>query len=371
MKILFAGGGTGGHTFPIIAVARELKKIDPSINLYFIGPKKEVVPSDLEKEGIKVKRVSSGKIRRYGGLKPTLSNIIDLLIRIPLGTIQSFVYLFFISPDIVFSKGGYGAIPATIAARILQIPIFLHESDISPGVANRFLSKFALEIFTSFPKTEFFPQEKTILVGNPIREELFLPLKRGESNSIELKDTKPIILIMGGSQGSERINDLIIQILPKLLLNFQVIHQCGIANYDNILVETNFLIAEEQREDYHLFSFLDEKELQFVYRFVDIVVSRAGSGSIFEIAQAGKPSILIPLAESAQNHQAKNAHSYSDFGCSLVIEEGNLTPHFFFQKALALAKNPSVRKNMATQSSRFAKPRSAKIIAEYIIEFLK
>ncbi|MGB3988265.1 MAG: UDP-N-acetylglucosamine--N-acetylmuramyl-(pentapeptide) pyrophosphoryl-undecaprenol N-acetylglucosamine transferase [Minisyncoccales bacterium] len=371
MKILFTGGGTGGHTFPIIAVARELKKIDPSLDLYFIGPKKEVVPSDLEKEGIKVKKVLSGKIRRYKGFSSKISNFIDLFIKTPLGLIQSFFYIFFLSPDLVFSKGGYGAVPPTLAARILQVPIFLHESDIAPGVANQFLSRFALEVFTSFPKTEFFPPKKLILIGNPVRNELFLPLSKDEENCFDLKTEKPVLLILGGSQGSERINDLTLEILPGLLSNFEVIHQCGSLNYDNLLIESDFLIPEDLKDSYHLLPFLNEKELRCAYSISDIIVSRAGSGSIFEIAIAAKPSILIPLSESAQNHQSKNAHSYSDLGCALVIEEDNLTPHFFLQKVVALMKSPSARRNMINQASKFSKPRSAKIIAEYIVEFLR
>ncbi len=372
MKVLFAGGGTGGHTFPIIAVARELKRMDPSLDLYFIGPKRGVDPKLFEKEGIKVKTILSGKMRRYGGFGPTISNLVDILFRIPIGTIQSFIYLFVLSPDAIFSKGGYGAIPPTLAAKILQIPIFLHESDIAPGMANKFLSRFALEIFISFPKTEFFPVEKIILVGNPVREHLFNPPSKKEiADHIDLKGEKPVILIIGGSQGSERINDLILQILPQLLSTFEIIHQCGSANYKNISVESDFLIPEDLKESYHLFPFLDEDGLRSAYHSADIIVSRAGAGSIFEIAAVGRPSILIPLSESAQNHQAKNAQSYSDMGCTLVIEEENLTPHFFLQKIVALMKSPSVRQNMANQTARFSKPRSARIIAEYIIEFLK
>lgn len=372
MKVLFAGGGTGGHTFPIIAVARELKKMDSSLDLHFVGPKKEVVPDLFKKENIKVKRVHSGKMRRYGGFGPRLSNFIDIFFKIPFGTLQSFFYIFILSPDVIFSKGGYGAIPPTLAAKILQVPIFLHESDIAPGMANRFLSRFALEIFISFPKTEFFPVEKIILVGNPVREDLFVPPSRKEMlDCIKLKGEKPVIFILGGSQGSERINDLTLQILPRLLSNFEVIHQCGTANYDNISVESDFLITDEAKESYHLFPFLNENELRCAYHSADIVVSRAGSGSIFEIAAAGKPSILVPLSGSAQNHQSKNAQSYSDLGCAMVIEEENLTPHFFLQKTVALMKSPSVRRNMSNQTGKFAKPRSAKIIAEYIIEFLK
>ncbi len=372
MKILFAGGGTGGHTYPILAIARQLKKIEPSIDLYFMGPKSESVPEIFKSENIKIKKISSGKMRRYGGIGPSMSNFIDIFFKIPLGIIQSFFYIFFLSPDLILSKGGYGAIPPTIAARLLRVPIFLHESDIAPGLANRFLSKFALEIFISFPNTEFFPVEKIILVGNPVRNTISVPPSLEEIiKNLELKGGKPVISIMGGSQGSERVNDLILQILPQLLSKFEIIHQCGEKNYKNLSVESDFLVPKEMKDYYHLFPFLNETQLRCAYHASEIIISRSGSGSIFEIAAVKKPSIMIPLSESAQNHQSKNAHSYSDFGCALVIEEDNLTPHFFLQKIIALMKNTSVRENMKNRSGRFAKPRSAEIIAQYIVEFLK
>ena len=372
MKVLFAGGGTGGHIFPIIAIARELKKGNPSLKLYFVGPKKGVDLELFKKEEIKVKRIFSGKIRRYSGFRSRLSDFIDIFFKVPLGFIQSFFYIFMLSPDVIFSKGGYGAVPSTLAAKILQVPILLHESDIVPGMANRFLSRFALEIFTSFPKTKFFPSEKILCVGNPVRKNLFIVPSREEIlNCIKLKGEKPVIFILGGSQGSEKINDFVLQIIPRLLSTFEVIHQCGTANYKNISVEADFLIPQKEKDSYHLFPFLDEEEMRCAYHSADIIVSRAGSGSIFEIAAVGKPSILVPLPGSAQNHQSKNAQLYSDLGCAIITEEENLTPNLFLQKAVALMKSPSVRQNMTNQAKRFAKPRAAKIIAEYIIEFLK
>lgn len=371
MKVLFAGGGTGGHIFPIIAVAREIKKISPQAKLYFIGPVNDTYYQMLQKEEINIKRIYSGKIRRYNNPKAILENIIDITIKIPIGTIQSFLYIFFLYPDIIFSKGGYGAVPTTISGKILNVPIFLHESDIVPGEANKFISKFALEIFTSFPNTEFFNKEKMILVGNPIRINENINLTNEEiKKELNIKTNKPIIFIMGGSQGSERINDIVLQILPQLLKSFEVIHQCGINNYKNISVEAEFLIPDELEESYHLVPFLNERELNNAINISSIIISRAGSGSIFEIANAGKASILIPLPESAQNHQTKNAYAYANLGAGLVVTEENLTPNFFLHKIFGIIKSPAIQKNMEDKAKRFSKPKSAKIIASYIYEFL-
>lgn len=371
MKILFAGGGTGGHIFPIIAISRELKKINSSINLCFIGPKDKISPKILEKEGIKVKRIFCGKIRRYLEFSSVFLNIIDVLFRVPLGIIQAFVYIFFTAPDLILSKGGYGAVPTIIAGKILRVPIIFHESDIAPGLVTRKFSKYALEIFTSFQETEVLPKNKIISVGNPVRKDLFVPLYSSEVDAIKLKREKPILLILGGSQGSEKINDLIFEIINDLLLTFEIIHQCGVNNYKNILTESDFLVSKGFKESYHLFPFLTEKELRFSYQVSEIIISRAGSGGIFEIASARKPSIIIPITNSAQNHQIKNAQAYSNSGSAIVIEENNLTPRFFLHKIMALMKSTAVKKNMSNQAGRFSKPNSAKIMAEYIIAFLE
>jgi UDP-N-acetylglucosamine--N-acetylmuramyl-(pentapeptide) pyrophosphoryl-undecaprenol N-acetylglucosamine transferase len=372
MKILFTGGGSGGHVFPIIAIAREIKRIHPIIDLYFIGPKDGVSENLLIKEDFQVRKISTGKVRRYPGINSLIQNIVDLVFRVPLGIIQAFIYMFFLSPDLVFSKGGHGAFPAIISAKILQIPLFIHESDIIPGVVNRKSFDYALEAFISFPNTAFFPPEKMILTGNPIRKSLLENIDLGLLKSkIGLEKTKPVILIIGGSQGSERINDLTLSILPFVLPDFQIIHQCGVKNFKKIALQTDFLVKKEYKKNYHLFSFLDEEQLKYAYAASDFIVSRAGSTSIFEIAAFNKPSFLIPLPESAQDHQSKNAYCYSGSGAALVIEEKNITSHLFSQKMISALKNPTLIKEMGQRAKEFSRPRSAEIIAEYIIEFLK
>jgi len=375
MKILFTGGGTGGHIFPIIAIVRELRRVFPDpekLEFYYIGPKDEISSILLSQEGIKVKRVLSGKIRRYLGFLAILQNFIDVLFKIPLGTIQALFYIFFLAPDLIFSKGGYGSIPALISGWLLAVPIFLHESDIAPGIANRFLSRFALEIFVSFPvkQTEFFPPEKMISVGNPIRKELLEGSKETAKGTFKLTGEKPVILVLGGSQGAQRINDMLLQILPQILLNFEIIHQTGLKNFKEVETEANIVMSKELKKYYHPFPFLEETKLSQAYQAADLVVARAGSGAIFETSAAGLPSILIPLPESAQNHQVKNAYLYAETGASLVIEEENLTPHFFLERLKYLFSHPEELKKMTEKAKEFSKPRAAQVIAEYIVEYL-
>lgn len=374
MKILFTGGGTGGHVFPIIAIVREIRRISPEekdIQFFYLGPKDEFGEILLSQEGIKVKTIFSGKIRRYFNLKSFFQNLLDVLFKIPIGILQAFFYIFFLTPDLIFAKGGFGSLPATVSGWLLGVPMFLHESDSIPGLANRFLVRFATKIFVSFPKTLYFPEKKIILVGNPIRRELLEGSKDEAKEFFKLTGEKPVILILGGSQGAQRINDKILEILPEILKEFEIIHQAGEKNFREVREEVKVIMVKELEKYYHLFPFLKEEELKKAYAASDLIVSRAGSGSIFEIAAVGKPSILIPLPEAAQNHQLKNAYTFAESGAVVVLEEENFTPHFFLEKLKYLFSHPKELEKMARAAREFSKPMAAKIIAEYLISYLK
>jgi UDP-N-acetylglucosamine--N-acetylmuramyl-(pentapeptide) pyrophosphoryl-undecaprenol N-acetylglucosamine transferase len=374
MKILFSGGGTGGHVLPIIGIVREMRRIYPEKNIHFfyLGPKDEISQIFLSKEGVKIKTISAGKLRRYFELRAFFQNIIDLF-KFLLGFFQAFFYIFFLKPDLIFSKGGYGSLPTVLAGWILRVPIFLHESDIVPGLANRFLSKFALEIFVSFPETKGLPANKIIPAGNPIRRELLAGSKEKAKEIFNLTGEKPIILILGGSQGAQRINNLILQILPEILREFELIHQLGTQNFKEFKNSAELKLSNfpELKKYYHPFPFLDEEELRNAYCVCNLILSRAGSGSIFEISAIGKPSILIPLPEAAQNHQVKNAYAYAQSGAAIVMEEANLTPHFFLEKLKDLFSHPEELRKMANRAKEFARPEAGKLIADYILKEVK
>jgi UDP-N-acetylglucosamine--N-acetylmuramyl-(pentapeptide) pyrophosphoryl-undecaprenol N-acetylglucosamine transferase len=373
MKILFTGGGTGGHIFPLVAVLKEIKKISSKepIEFYYIGPK-DNFQNYLFREGVKIKNINAGKVRRYFGIKSSFQNLTDVLFRIPVGIFQAFWHIFSLNPDLILSKGGFGSVPAVIAGWILRVPIFLQESDVSAGAANRFLSKLSVEIFTAFPvgKTTGIPAKKMISTGNPIRTKLLEANKEEAKKALKLVGEKPVILILGGSQGAQRINDKILEILPKFLKDFEIIHQCGSKNFNEIKNEVKVILPEELQKYYHLYPFLDSKTLANAYAAADAVVSRAGAGAIFEIAALGLPSILIPLPESARKHQLKNAYCYAETGSSIIIEETNFMPHFFLGKLKNLFSNPEKVKEMSYQAKAFSRPKAAQIIAEYIIEYL-
>lgn len=375
MKILFTGGGSGGHVFPIIAVSREIKKICArkgikKLHLVYVGPQDHWAKTLLSQEGIKVKTILAGKIRRYFTPKAIILNIIDIFIKIPLGALHSFFLLFFESPDLIFSKGGYGSVFVVFWGRVFRTPIFIHESDKSPGLANRMLSKLALELFVSFSETEYFPAKKMIVIGNPIRKEILEGSKEMAKNSFKLILDKPVILITGGSQGAQRINDVVLAIMPEILESFELIHLTGEKNFKQVKAEAEIMIPSNLKNYYHPFPFLREPDLRHIYQAADFIVSRAGSGNIFEIAALGKPSLLIPLPEAAQNHQVKNAYAYAKSGATVVMEEDNLTPNFFLEKLKYLFSRPEQLQKMSLSAQEWVRPHAARVLAGYIVEYL-
>ncbi len=371
-KVVFTGGGTGGHIFPLVSIIQELKKIVPeeSLEIYYIGPQDKHSKEQMEKEAGKVRYIYTGKMRRYSGIQTKLQNIVDIFFRTPLGIIQSFFYLYIFAPDLVFGKGGHGSLPVILTAKIFQIPIILHESDIIAGATNQFLEKFSSETFVSFPKTEKINAKKMFVVGNPIRREVLAGDKEKAKEIFNLKGERPVILIIGGSQGSERINDLFLSASTGFLEHYSVLHQCGEANYKQVFAEANATIKEELRKDYHVLPFFNGEQLAHAYALADIVVSRAGSSSIFEIAATENAGVFLPLPEAAQDHQVKNAYAYSSTGAAVVFEEENLSPHFFLEKIKELFSPIQQVKIMKENAKNFARPRAGHIIATYIKEYL-
>ncbi|MBI2054352.1 MAG: hypothetical protein HYT36_03395 [Candidatus Staskawiczbacteria bacterium] len=246
----------------------------------------------------------------------------------------------------------------------------MHESDIVPGLSNRIASNWAKKVFVSFPKTEYFDQKEVILTGNPIRKDL---LEGDEEKATELFDLtlqKPIILFMGGSQGAEKINDFVMIMINRLVKDFEIIHVCGRNNVKQVAAEVQVVMEKELEKYYHPIGFLDEEKLKHAYKVADFIVSRAGSGSIFEIAAVGKPSVLIPLPSSAADHQFKNAYFYSETGAALIMEQDNLSDDIFLERIHLLFLRQEKLEQMKEAALRFSKPLAARTIAREILEYL-
>ena len=373
MKILLTGGGTGGHLVPLVAFIREMRRQwreKQELQFFYIGPKDDFVQVLLSHEGVNIRQISAGKLRRYGGVQSIVQNILDLLFRMPWGIFQSFWMIFLLSPDMMFSKGGYGALPVMVAGWILRVPIFLHESDSRSGMANIIGGKFALRIFTSFPQAMDFPIKKIVHVGNLVRREVLTGSKEEAKNLFHLVGDKPLILVLGGSQGSQRLNDMMLGLLDEALQEFEIIHQVGERNAEQIRKEARVMMNPALEQYYHAIPFLREVDLRHAYAASSLVISRAGSGVVFEVAALGKPSILVPLPESAQNHQIRNAYDYAKTGATVVLEEQNLTPHFFLAKLRYLFAQPGELEKMSAAAHAFSRPDAAIIVSRYLIEYL-
>lgn len=369
MKIVFTGGGTGGHFYPIIAVAeevralaRERRLVEPQ--LYFFAPD----PCDaglLAQYAISFVQTPAGKLRRYADKR----NITDTLTT-AWGVIKTLGLLFYYYPDVVFGKGGYGSFPTLLAARILHIPVVIHESDSVPGRVNKWAGKFAARVAVSFADAaRFFPPEKTAWTGHPVRRALQTPVDEMSVRVfLKLEEGVPVFLILGGSQGAQAINELILSSLPKLTEQFQIIHQTGGENISEVTARAQIILSGNPRASrYHPFAFLDERALRMAASIASLVVSRAGS-TIFEIAVWGLPSIIIPLTESNGNHQRKNAYAYSDSGAAVVLGEANLSPALFLAEIAKIMNDDSRRAGMSQAARAFAKQNAGRMIAEKLLE---
>ncbi|MEK7213696.1 MAG: undecaprenyldiphospho-muramoylpentapeptide beta-N-acetylglucosaminyltransferase [Patescibacteria group bacterium] len=368
MKILFTGGGTGGHFYPIIAIvealyeeAVEKKVLTPK--LYYMAPTKYSA-RELFDHDIEFIYVPAGKIRRYF----SLLNFTDVFKTI-WGVISAFIKMYKIYPDIVFGKGGYASFPPLFAARLLNIPVIIHESDSAPGKVNAWAAKFAKKIAISYPEAyQYFDAKKVAFTGLPIRKEITYPLKEGAREFLNLEEKTPTIFIMGGSQGAQKINDVIIDSLPDLVNRYQIIHQTGRDNFE-IVKETADIVLKDNANSYHYhpFDYLNSLAIRMSAGVSDIVISRAGS-TIFEIATWGLPSIIIPLPKEISHDQTKNAFSYAHTGACTVIEENNLSSHILISEIDRIVNNPSIKDRMRQGAKEFGHINAAKKIANEILE---
>ncbi len=308
-KIILTGGGTAGHVTPNIALLPGLREQDYEIS--YIGSYTGIEKELIEKENVPYYPISSGKLRRYLDLK----NLSDPA-RVVKGYMQSRRLMHRIKPNIVFSKGGYVSVPVVLAARHCRIPVIIHESDITPGLANKLAFSSATRICCNFPETlPYLPEGKGIVTGSPIRRELFDGSPEKAYAYTGLTPDKPVILIIGGSLGSQVINEAVRRLLPELLQSYQIIHLCGKGNLDPTLHQTEGYVQYEYISD----------ELPDLFAVSDLVISRAGANAICELQALAKPNILIPLSKAAsRGDQILNANSFKKQGFSYVIEEEDL-----------------------------------------------
>lgn len=341
-KILLTGGGTAGHVTPNIALLPGLK--DSGYDISYIGSYDGIEKTLMEELKIPYCGISSGKLRRYFDPK----NFTDPF-RVLTGCKEAYQQIKKIKPDIVFSKGGFVTVPVVFAARLLKIPIIIHESDMTPGLANRLSLPFATKVCCNFPETVLhLPKDKAVLTGSPIRRELLTGNKNKAISFTGLQEKKPVLLVAGGSMGATNINNSVRSALPQLLKTYQVIHLCGKGKLDPAL---------SQLKGYAQYEYIGN-ELKDLFALADIVISRAGANFICELLALRKPNLLIPLsAKASRGDQILNANSFEAQGFSTVLQEEEMADKTLIESIHKIYENrASYESAMASSKYKDAIP---------------
>jgi UDP-N-acetylglucosamine--N-acetylmuramyl-(pentapeptide) pyrophosphoryl-undecaprenol N-acetylglucosamine transferase len=372
MRIVFTGGGTGGHFYPLIAVAEAIEDISTERkllqpDLVYIGP----TPFDAEallEHDIAYRPSPAGKLRRY----PSLLNVFDVF-KTAIGIVRSLFQLYGLYPDVIFSTGGYAAFPTLYAARLLSIPVVIYDADASPGKVSLWSSKFAKWIAVAhtdaagrFPKQV---RHKIARIGHPIRREIEAPTKEGGHEFLKLDPAVPTVFILGGSQGAKAINDCVLNALSELASRYNVVHQTGKANLEEVASIAQVVLKNHRYpERYHPYGLLNTLAMRMAGGVASVIVARAGSGTIFEIASWGVPSILVPIPSEISQDQTENAFSYARAGACAVIEQRNLAPHILTAEIDRIVGDKALQAKMSEAARGFARPKAAYKIATTLLE---
>ncbi|MDE6636218.1 MAG: undecaprenyldiphospho-muramoylpentapeptide beta-N-acetylglucosaminyltransferase [Lachnospiraceae bacterium] len=351
-KIGLTGGGSAGHVTPNIALLPELKK--RNYEIHYIGSKNGIEKQLIEEENIKYYGISSGKLRRYFDIK----NFTDPF-RVVKGFAEASSIIKEIKPDVVFSKGGFVTVPVVLAADRKKVPCIIHESDMSPGLANKLCIPHAVKVCTNFPEAAKGIGEKAVVTGTPIRREMFSGNRIAGLDFLGFTANKPVLMVVGGSLGAVAVNNMVRDALPELLRRYQIVHLCGNGKIDDSLVGL---------EGYVQFEYI-RKEMCDLMTAADIIISRAGANAICEILALNKPNLLVPLpAASSRGDQVLNAESFERQGFSVVIKEEQLTTGMLIDEVDKLYNN---REAYISKMKENSQRDSVKIIADLIDESCK
>jgi UDP-N-acetylglucosamine--N-acetylmuramyl-(pentapeptide) pyrophosphoryl-undecaprenol N-acetylglucosamine transferase len=357
-NIIFTGGGTAGHVFPGLAVARRLQQSVPC-TIYWLGTRYGMERSIIRAAGIRFLCIPAGKLRRYF----SLWNIVDLFTFVG-GIIYSLVYLFLLRPKLLFSKGGFVSVPPVLAARILGIPSVTHESDYDPGLATKINAKFCNRVLTSFRDSgRYFSgsaQKKLIYSGNPVRPEIEQGDTQTGRSLLGCPAGKKMVLVLGGSLGAAEINTLIEQIIGELEKDCFVVHQVGRRNP----------LPRHSYPHYRAFPFIGP-ELPHFLAAADLVISRAGANTLWELAVTGTPAVLVPLGTSgSRGDQLRNAEIFKKAGAAVVLRQETITGRKLLETIKNLLDNGTDLKNMARAAANLGVPHATERIARILIEMI-
>ena len=358
MRILIAAGGSGGHIFPAVALANTLKDRSAGIDIKFIGANKELDKRIFEKEGFSYSLLSANKL----SYKPSLGLVI-FFIKLLYDTIRAFFIIMSYRPDVVVGFGGYVSCPVMMTSGLLGIPKILHEQNVSPGRANKFLFRLADKIAVSFEETKDLLKKdarKAVFTGNPIRKELFRDDRDSAIKNFGLSSSKFTILVIGGSQGAHFLNDTFIKALSMLpddlKAGLQIIHITGVKDYEWALRSYGSLKNINSR----VYSFIDR--IEEAYSASDLAVTRSGASAIFELAFFSKPMILVPYP-FAMSHQSRNADVFSKNGAAIKLEECALSTKLFSDTIKSLLNDKGKLSKMAEAAKRLSAPDASERLA--------
>ena len=358
MRIILSGGGTGGSVTPLLAVAREIKARVSEVEFLFVGTRKGIPERELASfAGIPFQSIFSGKLRRYFDWRNIASPFL-----IKLGFIQSLFIILKTRPAAIISVGGFVSVPLVWAGRALRVPVFIHQQDVTPGLANKLMAPFARIITVSFEKSlADFPRGKPVLTGNPVRPEILKGDKKRALKKFNLEPNLPTLLVIGGGTGAKRINQLISEIASELAKFCQVIHLTG----RNKFQVSSFKFQVSPR--YHQYEFLTE-EMADAYAIADLVISRAGMGVLTELAHLSKPTILIPIPRS---HQIANGQYFARKNAAVLLDEEKLTPEILLENIRQLLFSANKRSILSLNISKLVQPEAAQKIARYLVPVLE
>ena len=375
-RIVVTGGGTGGHVSPAVAVITRLRERSAEegwgLELLYIGSVSGVERRTITGMGVPYKAIQTGKLRRYLSLETP----VDLLFRLPTGFFQARRALRRFKPDVIFSTGGYVCVPTVIAGRTLGIPSMTHEQTALVGLANRVAGRFAARVAISFPRSAaFFPPGKTVLTGNPVRPAIFQGDPSRAAGLFGFDAGVPTLYITGGAQGSHAINMAVRDALPRLLECCQVIHQCGegpegSGNDLRALQQAREELAPDLLRRYAVQAFVGE-EIGDVYALASIVLGRAGAGTVNELANLGKPSVLVPLPGSAGGEQEANARALEKEGGAVVLLQSDLTPASLVDTVCSLIRDDTRQESMRQGAKKLAIAGAADAIIDELLRLAK
>ena len=375
LRILVTGGGTAGHISPALALISTLRELEPEAQIQYIGSRGGMERKQVEAAGVPFVAVSTGKLRRYFSLQ----NLADWF-RVPLGVSQSLQAIRHFAPDVVLATGGYVAVPPVVAAGLLKIPILIHEQTTQIGLANRICARFASRIALSWdaalealePKL----RERAFVAGNPVRPQIFGGVASKAVQHFGLSDEfLPVVYITGGSLGARVLNLAVDECLPELVGIARVVHQCGAQENEaerdfDRLTRARLLLPEKVQHRYALTPFVKE-ELRDVLALADLVVGRAGAGTVTELCALGKAALYVPLVPTGGDEQTKNALMAEDAGAARVLKQDECDGAHLLEAVRALLNNKTALKPMEEAAKTLAKPNAAREIARAVLELGK